>query len=41
MLEKQFGNYCSYDSLKDLYDKVVPAVNRFELVMQEYTDQYE
>ena len=36
-----FENYCSYDNLKDLYQKVIPEMQKFETQMEQMSQGFE
>jgi len=38
---EQFGKYCQYKSLKDLYNKVLPPLSAFEQTLNQYTNEFE
>lgn len=38
---KNFENYCSYQELKDLYNKVMPTLQRYDAKMMDMSRDYE
>lgn len=38
---KNFDNYCSYEDLKDLYNKVLPPLASYESKMEMMSQDYE